>query len=73
MPSLNQSIRALNMKMFEPMQPEPGATSQPSTPAAPVNPGVFTICPLPLVVAYPDQLRQFYREGIPQSRVLPPS
>ena len=30
------------------------------------------ICPMPLVSAAPDGLRQFYRSGIPQYRLIPP-
>jgi hypothetical protein len=29
-------------------------------------------CPLPLIQAQPDGLRQFYRNGLPQSRVVMP-
>lgn len=33
----------------------------------------FLRCPLPLVVAYPDNLRQYYRDGVPQTRMFIPT
>ena len=32
----------------------------------------FLVCPMPLVSANPDGLRQFYRSGVPQIRLVPP-
>jgi hypothetical protein len=45
--------------------PMPGADQQPSL-------NVYLKCPLPLIQAQPDGLRQFYRSGLPQSRVVMP-
>jgi hypothetical protein len=56
----------------EPSTAQPGVASsnQPLTVATPVlNP--FLRCPMPLLVAYPDNLRQYYRDSIPQRRALP--
>lgn len=31
------------------------------------------VCPMPPLTGYTDALRQFYREGVPQYRVLAPT
>lgn len=31
----------------------------------------FLTTPLPLIAAFPDNLRQFYLDGIPQDRIIP--
>lgn len=73
MATLRAATRPLQVaKMFEPVEQEPFRAPAQMAPATPVGPGMFTICPLPKIVAYPDGLRQYYRDGIPQQRVIPP-
>lgn len=43
-------------------------------PAPPVTPGINTmlVCPIPLLSSTPDGLRQYYKTGVPQYRLVPP-
>jgi hypothetical protein len=75
MPSLAQSIQAardLPRDQFQEVQPAP-ATANPTPPLsdnfAMMN--QFLRCPLPPIHSNPDSLRQFYRGGVPQYRLIP--
>ena len=49
--------------------PHGGPAPQPTWPSYPR----FSVTSLPLSVTYqPDALRQFYRGGVPQQRLIPP-
>jgi len=49
----------------------PGATPQPQPPIESDSSGFF-ICTPPLSFAFPDGLRHFTRQGIPNYRMIPP-
>lgn len=83
MPSLASTLRTPPMGTFQqdPITSHSGALparfNQPSSlfhpPPAPIIPGVnpFLRCPLPIVTGgSPDNLRQFYKEGILKSRIF---
>jgi hypothetical protein len=56
---------------LEPRQMHPAG---PAAPAPPIEAGPrlspFLCCPLPGIAVAPDSLVQFYRQGIPQMRIL---
>jgi hypothetical protein len=71
MPSLEDSLRTVS---DDDVDTSPQPSYSPSTPPhTSAEPGLSSMlcCPLPLVSAYPDNLRQFYRPGVPQTRVIP--
>jgi len=73
MPSVEQSLGTKEvMKRIEPIEqrvtPHQNPAPQPTFPTYPR----FLVTSLPLSVIYqPDALRQFYRGGVPQSRIIP--
>lgn len=75
MPTIEQSTAKINMHELEPLGPffpheirRSGPAPEPVFPTYPR----FLVSSLPLSVIYqPDALRQFYRGGIPQSRLIP--
>jgi len=75
MPTLAQATIAPPAGTYAPVDPAVRAPQGPP----PVNESVpsfnpFLRCPYPLLQAYPDNLRQYYRGGIPQYRyIAPPS
>ena len=77
MPSLKDSMATKeHFKKLEPIAPHtnPRLVSVPPAPQ-PTYPSYpkFLVTSLPLSVTYqPDALRQFYRGGVPQSRIIPP-
>lgn len=71
MPTLHESTRPVEREKLVELRP---STFNPMpTPVAQTNQSAtFGVSPMPGIVTYPDSLRQFYREGIPQYRVIPP-
>jgi hypothetical protein len=80
MPTLKASIRQVDTSTLKRI---PAAEYMPHTgvpvglplPPSAGTPGLncFLRCPMPMVDAQPDTLRQFYRDGLPQQRVILPS
>ena len=70
MPTLAESVRAIDTSMLERVEPnQPTPThGLPSSRSTISN---FNVCPLPLVAAFPDSLRQFNRDNVPQYRIIP--
>jgi hypothetical protein len=72
MPSLDSRIREVSDNDIDDA-PQQLTYSPSSPPPLSAEPGLNAslCCPLPLVSAYPDNLRQFYRQGVPQTRIIP--
>lgn len=71
MPSLDSRIREVSDNDIDDIpQPTYSPSSPPSISAEP-GLNASLCCPLPLVSATPDNLRQFYRSGVPQTRIVP--
>lgn len=75
MPSVDESTKAHILKHLVPIAPADPIVGQPLHPSPePVFPTFprFLVSSLPLTVMYqPDALRQFYRGGVPQMRLIP--
>lgn len=69
MATLEQSLQPVDRERLTQIDTQP-ATS-PAAPAPAPTMDKFLVCAMPPVQAYPDTLRQFYRDGIPQYRLLP--
>lgn len=76
MPTLAESMNPSPSKLqLEPIQQQTQAAQRGSIPFSEPNPPYsrFLVSSLPLSSIYqPDALRQFYRGGTPQSRLIPP-
>jgi len=58
---------------IQPREVHPVAPIAPTPPLEPIQRlSSILCCPLPGIVAAPDSLVQFYRQGIPQMRILAP-
>jgi hypothetical protein len=73
MPSLTDSLRTVSDDDIDMPDQQDSSSSPFAPPPQSAEPGMSSTlcCPLPLVSAYPDNLRQFYRPGVPQTRVIP--
>jgi len=67
-------LTAAQRMRLQPIEPASGVVSPPG-PESDMQPSRNPLlkCPLPLIQAQPDSLRQFYVSGIPQSRIIVPS
>ncbi len=80
MPKLEETVRRarpyrekLEKGELEPRPFHPVAPLAPTPPLEPVQKLNSTLCcPLPGIAVSPDSLVQYYRQGIPQMRILAP-
>ena len=67
--TLSQAIVPPAAETISPVDVTP-ASASPSLPAQ-TELSRYLICSLPLIFAFPDNLRQFYKSEIPQARIIP--
>lgn len=79
MPSLRASIRQVDTSALKRLpaaedMPRTGVSAGLPLPPNAGTPGlnIYLRCPMPRVTGQPDTLRQFYREGLPQQRIIFP-
>jgi len=72
MPTLAQSTQPIDPnQQFDQIPTQPTVQGPGTEPIYPSYPR-FNVSSLPLIAIYqPDALRQFYRGGVPQSRIIP--
>ena len=74
MPALTEYVNAasnLDRERFQPIEGQPTmpAMLPPTNDTMTMSP--FLRCPLTPLTSNPDSLRQFYRGGVPQYRIIP--